>query len=121
MPPQNPQPQAAPNHKQFFILGSLFTVLMLLVAPGILYFQNNSAPVAQQSVKNSFFFNGKEMYIAHTLDRNLEEGTITPLDYADTLRKGADGNWYQNGVLTEAIDQVTFVPLPEPGNDWVSF
>ena len=40
-------PPAHP-HKQFFIIGSIFTLLMLLFVGSILYFQNFSAPTTQQ-------------------------------------------------------------------------
>jgi hypothetical protein len=36
-------------HKTLFILGSIFTVLMLLVAAGIPYFENSSSEVAQNN------------------------------------------------------------------------
>ncbi|MES2007198.1 MAG: DKNYY domain-containing protein [Patescibacteria group bacterium] len=46
-----PPPIAPHPHKHFFIIGSLFTLLMLLVASGILYFQYSSVPVVQQQVE----------------------------------------------------------------------
>ncbi len=43
------QPLAPQHHKEFFIIGSIFTVLMLLVASGILYFENYPTHIVQQT------------------------------------------------------------------------
>lgn len=60
VPPQPTPPPPAPispvpphSHKEFFIIGSLFTVLMLLIVSGMFYFQNSSAPVVQQGNKEN--------------------------------------------------------------------
>lgn len=108
---------------------------MLLVAGGILYFQNNSASVVQReevveatstAVGSGFtkqggqlYWNGNKAFIAHDVDRNLIEGTLTTSN--STLSQDSEGNWYENGILAEVPDAATFVALPQPGGGWVSF
>jgi len=44
-----PTPPVSQHHKQLFIIGSLFTVLMLLTVSGILYFENYSVAIVQKT------------------------------------------------------------------------
>ena len=79
------QPQPAPvshPHKEFFIIGSLFTVLMLLAASGILYFENYSAPIAQQT---------EVQFFGYTKDSS---------------------NIYYDGKIVEEADPATFEVSP---------
>lgn len=48
--PTSIPPVPPPDHKHFFILGSLFTLLMLLFVAILLYFGNNSSQVHMQTM-----------------------------------------------------------------------
>lgn len=62
-----------------------------------------------------------QVFVARTVERDLLNGQIEPLDYASTLERDVNGSVYQNGELTKIPDPESFVAIPVPNDSWIGY
>jgi len=74
--------------------------------------------------KNFVYEDAARAFVAHTVSRDLTNGTLDLFNYALTLERDDEGNMYQYGVLAEVPDSDSFSRVSNPSDpysDWTSY